>query len=185
MIARGYHAASSHQPSLLFSESVLDGSINEGETELNLDSLPVMPEAEKRGRTIKRSFDRSRVIENEDEKEFELEELPAKSQRRVIESSDEENAESKDGNGENEGEDAKKEASNEKIGRDGSNDSTKAAAAAAAAAAISSSKEMDGLIVDSKSEDERREFIQSNLKRLAHRMSQESVVALMEAFLSQ
>ena len=183
MIARGYHAASSHQPSLLFSESVLDGSINEGETELNLDSLPVMPEAEKRGRTIKRSFDRSRVIENEDEKEFELEELPAKSQRRVIESSDEENAESKDGNGKNEGEDAKKEASNETVGRDGSNDSTKAAAAAAAA--MSSSKEMDGLIVDSKSEDERREFIQSNLKRLAHRMSQESVVALMEAFLSQ
>ena len=44
-------------------------------------------------------------------------------------------------------------------------------------------QEKNGLIVDSKSEVERKGFIQSNLKRLSHRMNQESVSELMEAFL--
>lgn len=162
---------------------MLDGSINQGETELNLDSLPVIPENEKRGRSIKRHFDRSRVMENEDEKEFELEELPAKSQRKVIESSDEEknDEEAKGkrrmeielGDG-GEGRNDESNSNKKKNGRSdgmGSNDSSSAL------------KEMNGLIIDSKSEDERKEFIQSNLKRLSHRMDQESVSELMEAFL--
>ena len=175
LIARGYHARSVHSSSLSFAESVLDGSINQGETELNLDSLPVLPEKEKRGRTIKRQFDRSRVIENEDEKEFELEDLPVKSQRKVIESSDEEREEEKKKRGmEIESNDTKekKESDVNQSGKtDNSNDSSPAFI------------EANGLIVDSKSEIERKEFIQSNLKRLIHRMSPESVTELMETFL--
>lgn len=164
---------------------MLDGSINQGETELNLDSLPVMPENEKRGRSIKRHFDRSRVMENEDEKEFELEELPAKSQRKVIESSDEEKNDEEEakgkrrmeielgdgGEGRDDESNSNKKKKNGRSDGTGSNDSSSAL------------KEMNGLIIDSKSEDERKEFIQSNLKRLSHRMDQESVSELMEAFL--
>lgn len=147
--------------------------------ELNLDSLPVMPEKEKRGRTIKRHFDRSRVMENEDEKEFELEELPAKSQRKVIESSDEENEEGKEkrgmetelGDGE-EGMNSESNPDEKKKNKNGDEEVSSSAL-----------QEKNGLIVDSKSEDERRGFIQSNLKRLSHRMNQESVSELMEAFL--
>ena len=146
--------------------------------ELNLDSLPVMPEKEKRGRTIKRHFDRSRVMENEDEKEFELEELPAKSQRKVIESSDEENEEGKEKRGMEtelgDGEEGMSRESNpdEKKNKNGDEEVSSSAL-----------QEKNGLIVDSKSEVERKEFIQSNLKRLSHRMNQESVSELMEAFL--
>lgn len=147
--------------------------------ELNLDSLPVMPEKEKRGRTIKRHFDRSRMMENEDEKEFELEELPAKSQRKVIESSDEENEEGKEkrgmetelGDGE-EGMNSESNSDEKKKNKNGDEEVSSSAL-----------QEKNGLIVDSKSEVERKEFIQSNLKRLSHRMNQESVSELMEAFL--
>ena len=156
---------------------MLDGSINQGEMELNLDSLPVMPEKEKRGRTIKRHFDRSRVMENEDEKEFELEELPTKSQRKVIESSDEENEEGKGkqrmetelGDGE---EGMSRESNPDEKIKNGDEEVSSSAL-----------QEKNGLIVDSKSEVERKGFIQSNLKRLSHRMNQESVSELMEAFL--
>ena len=125
------------------------------------------------------------LLENEDEKEFELEELPVKSQRKVIESSDEEKNDEEEakgkrrmeielgdgGEGRDDESNSNKKKKNGRSDGTGSNDSSSAL------------KEMNGLIIDSKSEDERKEFIQSNLKRLSHRMDQESVSELMEAFL--
>ena len=106
-----------------------------------------------------------------------MEELPTKSQRKVIESSDEENEEGKGkqrmeselGDGE---EGMSRESNPDEKIKNGDEEVSSSAL-----------QEKNGLIVDSKSEVERKGFIQSNLKRLSHRMNQESVSELMEAFL--
>ena len=164
LIARGYHTQSMQQSYWTHSESVLDGSANQGETELNLDALPVLPAKEKKGQAS-RHFNRSKLIEM-DEKELDLDDIPSKPNRGVIESSDEEEP---TGN---------RQGRNIVIEDDSESDEKKSSKPTA----VEPERHLQ-LLYDSKSEQERRDYIETNLRSLEQRSSRELVIKLIQSFL--